>query len=207
MKKILLSVIVTAISYLSFGQVYDGTVSYNKKEQPAVISDYKFPQETVEKALREKLQSLGLKVKSSRGFLIASSSVISNIAAIPMDYAFKIDRKSKKEKDITTVFMVMTVGDVNNTPDNSSNAKTFLSDLAPAVDATNIDNMVSDQYTTLTKAQKKYKSLQDDQTSLEKKIRSLQDDLASNAKDQANQLLEVQRQQDILTTWKAKKTN
>ena len=207
MKKIILSVIVTAISYLTFGQVYDGTVSYNKKEQPAVISDYKFPQETVEKALRDKLQSLGLKVKSSRGFLIASSSVISNIAAIPMDYAFKIDRKSKKEKDITTVFMVMTVGDVNNTPDNSSNAKTFLSDLAPAVDATNVDKMVSDQSDVVTKAQKKYKSLQDDQTSLEKKIRNLQDDLASNAKDQANQLLEVQRQQDVLNTWKAKKTN
>ena len=207
MKKIILSVIVTAISYLTFGQVYDGTVSYNKKEQPAVISDYKFPQETVEKALRDKLQSLGLKVKSSRGFLIASSSVISNIAAIPMDYAFKIDRKSKKEKDITTVFMVMTVGDVNNTPDNSSNAKTFLSDLAPAVDATNIDKMVSDQSDAVTKAQKKYKNLQDDQTSLEKKIRNLQDDLASNAKDQANQLLEVQRQQDVLNTWKAKKTN
>jgi hypothetical protein len=93
MKKILLSVIITAVSYLSFGQVYDGTVNYNKKEQPAVISDYKFPQETVEKALKEKLQNLGLKVKSSRGFLIASNSIISNIAAIPMDYAFKIDRK------------------------------------------------------------------------------------------------------------------
>jgi hypothetical protein len=207
MKKILLSVIITAVSYLSFGQVYDGTVSYNKKEQPAVISDYKFPQETVEKALRDKLQSLGLKVKSSRGFLIASNSIISNIAAIPMDYAFKIDRKSKKEKDVTTVYMVMTVGDVNNTPDNSSNAKTFLSDLAPAVDATNIDKMVSEQTDVLTKAQKKYKSLQDDQTSLEKKIRSLQDDLASNAKAQTSQQQEVQRQQDILTTWKAKKTN
>jgi hypothetical protein len=207
MKKILLSIIITAVSYLSFGQVYDGTVNYNKKEQPAVISDYKFPQETVEKALREKLQNLGLKVKSSRGFLIASNSIISNIAAIPMDYAFKIDRKSKKEKDVTTVFMVMTVGDVNNTPDNSSNAKTFLSDLAPAVDATNIDKMVSDQSDVLTKAQKKYKSLQDDQTSLEKKIRSLQDDLTSNAKAQTSQLQEVQRQQDILTTWKTKKTN
>jgi predicted nucleic acid-binding Zn-ribbon protein len=103
--------------------------------------------------------------------------------------------------------MVMTVGDVNNTPDNSSNAKTFLSDLAPAVDATNIDKMVSDQSDVLTKAQKKYKSLQDDQTSLEKKIRSLQDDLTSNAKAQTSQLQEVQRQQDILTTWKTKKTN
>jgi hypothetical protein len=207
MKKILLSAFIMATSYISFGQVYDGMVEYNKKDQPAVMSDYKFPEETVEKALREKLEKLGLKVKSSKGFLVASNSIISSVAAIPMDYAFKIDRKSKKEKDVTTVSMVMTVGDVNNTSNNSSNAKSFLSDLAPAVDATNTTNMVNDQYTALTKAQKKYKGLQDDQTSLEKKIRNLQDDLANNAKSQADQLKEVQRQQEILDTWKAKKTN
>lgn len=207
MKKILLSAFIMASSYISFGQVYDGLVEYNKKDQPAVMSDYKFPEETVEKALKEKLEKLGLKVKSSKGFLVVSNSIISSIAPIPMDYAFKVDRKSKKEKDITTVSLVMAVGDVNNTAANSSNAKTFLSDLAPAVDATNTDNMVNDQYAALTKAQKKYKNLQDDQTSLEKKIRNLQDDLAANAKDQQDQLKEVQRQQDILNTWKAKKTN
>lgn len=207
MKKILFSALVMATSYISFGQVYDGMVEYNKKDQPAVMSDYKFPEETVEKALKEKLEKLGLKVKSSKGFLVAGNSIISSIAPGPMDYAFKVDRKSKKEKDITTVSMVMTSGDVSNTAANSSNAKTFLSDLTPAVDAVNTNNMVNDQYTALTKAQKKYKGLQDDQTSLEKKIRNLQDDLTANAKDQADQLKEVQRQQEILDTWKAKKTN
>lgn len=205
MKKALLSLFIMATSFVSFAQVYDGMVNYNKKDQPGVIGDYKFPQETVEKALMQKLEKLGLKVKSSKGFLVANNAVISSIAAIPMNYAFKIDRKSKKEKDISTISLVMTVGDVNNTADNSSNAKTFLSDLAPSVDAANTDNMVNEQYTALTKAQKKYKNLQDDQTGIEKKIRNLQDELAENAKDQADQQKEVLRQQQILDAWKSKK--
>jgi len=207
MKKTLFTLLILSAAYISFGQVYDGLVDYNKKDQPGVLSDYKFPQETVEKALKNKLEKLGLKVKSSKGFLIVSNAIIGSVAAIPMDYAFKVDRKSKKEKEITTVSMVMVVGDVNNTAANSSNAKTFLSDLAPSVDEANTDNMVNDQYTAFTKAQKKYKGLQDDQTGIEKKIRNLQDDLAKNAKDQADQQKEVARQQEILDTWKAKKTN
>ena len=54
----------------------------------------------MEKTLTDKLERMGYKVKTSKGFLIISNAVISSISSKPMEYAFKIDRKSKKEKNL-----------------------------------------------------------------------------------------------------------
>jgi hypothetical protein len=205
MKKITLLLIAFAITQFSMAQAYDGSVDYLKKSQAAVIAEYKYPQETVEKTLKDKLERLGLKVKSTKGFLVAYNAVIGSISSNQMEYAFQVDRKSKREKETTVISMVMNVNDVNATADNASKAKDFLNELAPAIDALNIDNMVTDQTTVLEKAQKKNKNLQEDIESLEKKIRNYQDDLAKTKRQQEDQTKEVQRQQEILDTIKAKR--
>ncbi len=205
MKKILMLLVAFAITQISFAQAYDGTVDYLKKSQAAVIVEYKYPQETVEKTLKNKLELLGLKVKSTKGFLVAYNAVIGSITSNQMEYAFQVDRKSKREKETTVISMVMNVNDVNVTADNTVKAKEFLNELAAPIDAMNVDNMVADQNVVLEKAQKKSKNLQDDIASLEKKIRNLQDDLAKTRRDQEEQTKEVARQQEILNTIKAKK--
>lgn len=205
MKKIILVVVCFIIAQFSIAQAYDGSVDYLKKSQAAVIAEYKYPQETVEKTLRDKLERLGLKVKSSKDFLIAYNAVISSVSSNQMEYAFQVDRKSKREKETTVISMVMNVNDLNATADNASKAKDFLNELTPAIDALNIDNMVNDQTTVLEKAQKKNKNLQEDIESLEKKIRNYQDDLAKTKRQQEDQVKEVQRQQEILDTIKAKR--
>ncbi len=205
MKKTLTLLVAFAITQISFAQAYDGTVDYLKKSQAAVIVEYKYPQETVEKTLKNKLELLGLKVKSTKGFLVAYNAVIGSITSNQMEYAFQVDRKSKREKETTVISMVMNVNDVNVTADNTVKAKEFLNELAAPIDAMNVDNMVADQNVVLEKAQKKSKNLQDDIASLEKKIRNLQDDLAKTRRDQEEQTKEVARQQEILNTIKAKK--
>ncbi len=205
MKKIKLLVLAFTICQFSFAQAYDGQIEYNKKPQAAVIAEFKYPEETIEKTLKDKIDRLGLKLKSSKGFLVAYNAVISSISSNAADYAFKIERKSKREKDVMLVSLVMNVGDANTIADNAANAKSFLNDLMPAIDALNTDNMINDQYEALTKAQKKYKNLQEDQQSLEKKIRNLQDDLSKNSREQQDQQNEVKRQQEILDAIKAKK--
>ncbi len=205
MKKIIFLALSVLFYQLSTAQAYEGLIDYNKKSQPAVLIDYKYPQETVEKILKDKLERLGLKVKSSKGFLIVYNAVISSISSTAMDYAFQVDRKSKREKDIIVISMLMNVSEASTTAENSTNAKTFLNELAPAIEGLNTDNMINEQYQSLSKAQKKYKNLQDDQASLEKKIRNLQDELSKNGRDQIEQLNEVKRQEEILETLKAKK--
>ncbi|MEQ1553099.1 MAG: hypothetical protein ABL929_02910 [Ferruginibacter sp.] len=205
MKKIIL-LFVTIISFqLVHAQAYDGMVDYNKKSQYAVIAEYKFPQETVEKILKTKLEDLGLKVKNSKGFMVVNNSTINNISTTPMDYSFKVEKKSKREKETMLIYMVMNINDSSFTATNSAAAKIFLNELAPSIDGLNTDNLIKDQMEVLAKAQKKYKNLQEDQASMEKKIRNLQDDLSKNSREQTEQQNEVKRQQDILDVIKAKK--
>ena len=93
---------------------------------------------------------------------------------------------------------------MNATADNSEKLKSFLSDLIPSIEATNVDFMVNEQYDAVVKSQKKLKNLQDDQNSVERKIRNLQDDLKKNAKDQDAMQKEILRQQEVLDAYKAK---
>ncbi len=190
---------------LSFAQVYEGKIEYNKTSQAAVIAEYNYPEATVEKTLRDKLERMGYKVKSSKGYLIISNAEINSISSKSMEYAFKIERKSKKEKDVTIISFVINDNNVNATADNSSRAKKFLTDLSPDIDAVNTDNIVNDQYEALVKSQKKLKNLKDDQLNMEKKVRNLEDDLKQNAKEQEDMQKEIAKQQEVLDAFKAKK--
>lgn len=190
---------------LSFAQVYEGKIEYNKTSQAAVIAEYSYPEATVEKTLRDKLERMGYKVKSSKGYLIISNAEISSISSKSMEYAFKIERKSKKEKDATIVTLVINDNNVNATADNSSRAKKFLTDLSPDIDVVNTDNIVNEQYDALVKSQKKLKNLKDDQMNIEKKIRNLEDDLKQNAKEQEDQEKKITKQQEVLDAFKTKK--
>ena len=190
---------------LSFAQVYEGKIEYNKTSQAAVIAEYNYPEATVEKTLRDKLERMGYKVKSSKGYLIISNAEISSISSKSMEYAFKIERKSKKEKDATIVTLVINDNNVNATADNSSRAKKFLTDLSPDIDAVNTDNIVNEQFDALVKSQKKLKNLKDDQMNIEKKISNLEDELKQNAKEQEDQEKKIPKQQEVLDAFKTKK--
>ena len=191
----------------SYGQVYETKIDYNKTSQAAVVGEYRYSEQIVEKTLRDKLERMGYKIKSSRGFLVVSNAVIASVSNKPLEYAFKIERKSKKEKDITMLSALVMENDVNATAENDARLKSFLSDLIPAIDAVNLDFMVNEQYDAVVKSQKKLKNLQDDQNSMERKVRNLQDDLKKNAKDQEDLQKEIIRQQEVLDAFKAKKRN
>jgi hypothetical protein len=205
MKKLITLLLAVAIAQLTFAQAYDGTADYNKKSQAAVLVEYKYPQETVENALKDKLERQGLKLKSTKGYLVAYNAVISSINSAQIEYAFMVDRKSKREKETTVITLVMNITDVNATTDNAAKAKDFLNELGASIDALNTENMIVDQTKISEKAEKKNKGLLEDISDLEKKIRKYQDELAKTKRDQEDQQKEVKRQQDILDTIKAKR--
>jgi hypothetical protein len=205
MKKLITLLLAVAIAQLTFAQAYDGTADYNKKSQAAVLVEYKYPQETVENALKDKLERQGLKLKSTKGYLVAYNAVISSINSAQIEYAFMVDRKSKREKETTVITLVMNITDVNATADNAAKAKEFLNELGASIDALNTENMIVDQTKISEKAEKKNKGLLEDISDLEKKIRKYQDELAKTKRDQEDQQKEVKRQQDILDTIKAKR--
>lgn len=205
MKPIALFICLLCTITLCNAQAYDGTADYNKGSQAAIIAEFKYPQSTVEKSLRDKLERLGLKLKSNKGYIVAYNSIISAISGTQMDYAFMVDRKSKRDKETTVITLVTNLNNVNTISENANKAKEFLNELQPAVDALYVENLIAEQTLALEKAQKKNKNLQDDIANIEKKIRNLQDDLAKTNSQQQEQVKEVQRQQEILDTVKAKR--
>ena len=191
----------------SYGQVYESKIDYKKTSQSAVVGEYKYSEEIVQKTLRDKWERMGYKIKSTKGFLVVSNAVIGSVSSKPLEYAFKVERKSRKEKDITLLSAIINENDANATADNSEKLKSFLSELIPFIEATNLDFMVNEQYDAVVKSQKKFKNLQDNQNSIERKIRNLQDDLKRNAKDQDEMQKEITKQQELLDGLKAKKTD
>ena len=191
----------------SYGQVYESKMDYNKTSQAAVVAEYKYPEEIVQKTLGDKLERMGYKIKNTKGFLVVSNAVIGSVRSKPLEYAFKVERKGRKEKDITLLSAIINENDVNVTADNSEKLKSFLTELIPSIEATNVDFMVNEQFAAVVKSQKKLKNLQNDQNSMERKVRNLQDDIKKNAKDQDEMQKEILRQQEVLDAYKAKNTN
>lgn len=189
----------------SFGQAYESKVDYNKIQQAAVVNEYNYPEQIVEKTLRDKLEKMGNKTKTNRVFITISNAIVGEISSRPMEYVFKVDRKSRKENNITLVSVIINENGVNVTADNISSLKTFLTELTPSIEAVNLDFMVNEQYDAVVKSQKKLQNLQDDQASMERRIRNLQDDIKKNAKDQDDMQKEITRQQEVLDALKAKK--
>ncbi len=207
--------IITTIIFISFiaaagkAQSYEGTVDYQKKSEKAIIIEFPYPPSVVEDAIIEKMEKLGFKKKESKGFLVYKNVALTDISAEPADYMIKVERKSKKEKDESIVYLLISRNDENIIARSdaliNSNTKTFLNNLSPDIEAYNLEVQIKDQQNTVEKAEKKLKNLQDDKESMEKKIKKLQDDLQENAKDQADQQKDIEKQKQILEALRGKR--
>jgi hypothetical protein len=207
--------IITTIIFISFiaaagkAQSYEGTVDYQKKGEKAIIIEFPYPPSVVEDAIIEKMEKLGFKKKESKGFLVYKNVALTDISAEPADYMIKVERKSRKDKDESIVYLLISRNDENIIARSdalvNSNTKTFLNNLSPDVEAYNLEVQIKDQQNTVEKAEKKLRNLQDDKESMEKKIKKLQDDLEENAKDQADQQKDIEKQKQVLEALKGKR--
>jgi len=209
MKKTLTLLLASFILLSASAQSYEGTVDYQKKDERAIIIEFDYSPAIVERAIIDKMEKLGLKKKESKGFLIYKGAVLTDISSEAADYMIKVERKSRKDKDESIVYLLINRNNENiiarYDPLVNSNAKTFLNRLASDVDAYNLEQQIKDQEEVLAKTEKKLKNLQDDQEAMEKKIRKLQDDLKDNAKDQQDQQKEIEKQRQVLEAMKTQR--
>jgi len=209
MRRLIITIIfIFFLFYTGKAQSYEGTVDYQKKGEKAIIIEFPYPASVVEDAIVDKFEKLGFKKKESKGFLVYKNIILPDISSEPADYMIRVDKKSRKEKDESIVYLMVSRNDQNVISDSdeiNSRAKTFLNNLSPDVEAHNLEVQISDQDAIVTKAQKKLKDLRDDKDTMEKKIKKLQGDLEKNEKDQDNQQNEIDKQKQILETLKAKR--
>ena len=203
MKKMLVILLAVISTLISSAQSYEGTIQYNKKKQQAIIIDYAYPPEAVENAIVQKIERKGYKAKpekglfnKDKGFIVFKNAFITDISDNSMDYIIKVERKSRKEKDETTLYLVMNKNGEDVLPELSSssvgNAKMFLNDLLPEIEVANLELRIKAQEDEVAKAEKKFKNLQDD--------------LRKNGEDQEKQQKEIESQRQALEALRAKRT-
>jgi len=213
MKKVIslfLALATTAVLYAQ-PQATEGTIEFQKTQQPAAVIELPYTEKIVEKAIADYMSRKGSKGSDSKGFTTFRSYKLRDSNENNSDLYFKIDRKSRKEKELTIVSVIVGKSgeDIKTrvAPDNSGidGAKDLLNDMVAAIDAYNLEVQIQDQDDAVKKAQKKFDGLADDQKDYEKKIKNLQDKLEQNKKDQERQTDEIKKQRDALETLRGKR--
>jgi len=202
MQKIILSILtVFVFSALVQAQSYEGTITYDKKKNQALLIDYSYSTEAVENAFIQKMDKLGYKPKEEKGifnkdkgFIVFKNALITDISTDRMDYIIKVEKKGKKD-NTSVLYVIMNKSDQNalNQMDaiGLDRAKSFINSMLPDVEAADLELQIKAQEDVLAKAEKKLKGLKDDQTSLEKK-------LADNKTDQDNTQKDIDNQRQTL---------
>ena len=209
MRKLILFTIFLSVSFLVKGQAHEGSVEYNKGKQACIVMEYNYPPEAVENAMRAKLLKLGYGGKEEKGmfnkdkgFRVYKETTVGEISANKYDYAINIERKSHKEADETIVSLVIFKDDANAlsklSSDELEKVKSFLNNLLPEVEASNLEILIGAQILSLEKADKKLKTLQDEN-------KKLHEVLEKNIKDQELQKKEIENQNKSLDALKGRR--
>jgi hypothetical protein len=205
MKKIILFLSILVISVLSYGQSHEGTVQYQKQLQPAAIIELPYPPSVVNAAMDDYLSKKG----KSRGNDVKGFNTFRNMQplqndSVNADLYFKTERKSRKEKEVTVISLLVLPNEQQTNAGNlhyldMNDAKDYLNGLAIAIDAYNLELTIKDQNDAVIKAEAKYKSLTNEGEDLENKKTVIEKKIADNKNDQQKQLKEIENQKQKLT--------
>ncbi|MCW3073135.1 MAG: hypothetical protein JWP69_204 [Flaviaesturariibacter sp.] len=201
--KILLLFVSLFVTGVSFGQAKEGSVEYNKKQQPAAVIELGASEDVVSRLLGEHLAKKGKKKAAEvKGFAVYRNTGILSNDSTHADLFFYTERKSRREKEITLLSLLLTTQQDGSAAGNKvrflsmEEAKIYLDELMPAVDAYNLELEIKTQTEAVAKAESKYKSLLSDGEDLERKRVGIEKKIAENKQEQQLQtgVIEVQKQ-------------
>ena len=210
MKKLLPLLILLSISISGLTQSYTGTVEYQKALRQAVINNIPFPEKVVSGAIEDTMQKMGYKGKEAKDFTVYRGVKLPEFNNIPLDLYFMVDRKSKKEKENSTVTLLLSKGfddfitqAVN--PELIEKAKVYMDSLRNIIGYYELEQQIAEQESVIKDNAKKSTNLVEEAADLQKKVKKLEKDIENNTKEQANMKTETEKQQQILETLKGKR--
>jgi len=199
-----------ALYLSSLAQSRTATVEYLKINRQAVVTEIPFPEKTIRDAIDNKMQQMGYKGKDSKGYTVYKGVRMAELGSDSYDLYFMADRKSRKEKENSTLTLMITKGFDSFVADSTdsrvmNNAKGYLDSIKNMIVAYDLEQQIIAQEDAVKKADKKSANLIDDGVSLEKKRKNIEQDIADNKKNQVNQLAEIEKQKQILETLRSKR--
>ncbi|HTI08506.1 MAG TPA: hypothetical protein VL832_08105 [Puia sp.] len=197
-KILLLLILVIVIKTHARCQAFATKIDYQKTQQSAAGIQLAYESGSVEDAVKEYMTKKGYKSASSKGFIVFRAATLDSTDTEGSDLYFTVARKSRKEKDITLITLLPTkkqediLARAQTDDPRIEKAKSFLDNMAPFIDAYEVQLQLNSQTEVVKKAEKKLNSLLSDENDLNKKIRRLQDDSAQNKKDQVKVAADLQ---------------
>lgn len=210
MKQLLVVLFSFAIYTVAVAQSRTETVTYQKINRQAVVNEIPFPEKTVRGAIDNKMEQLGYKGKDVKGFTLYKGVRMPEFGNDSYDLYFSADRKSRKEKEYSTLSLMISKGFDNFAADSTDsgliiNAKNYLDSIKVMIAAYDLEQQIMEQEDVVKKADKKYTNLIDDGVSLEKKRKNIEKDIEENKKNQSSQQGEIEKQKQILDTLRGKR--
>src|SRR5882724_338153 len=137
----------TLISKFSISQesASEGKIEYQKGDKVAAVIEVPYSADVVEDAIKEYMDKQGLRPDHSKGFNIFHNVKPRIGDPEVSDLHFKIEKKSRKEKDVAIIYLLigrpgenmsMRTGDDRYKIDI---AKEYLNRMAPSIDAYNLE--------------------------------------------------------------------
>lgn len=195
------------------------TITFNKNVQPALVLELPYNTDVAEGTILQKLKETGYspetkgklfwKTNKLDGFYVFNGIALPALNNQKLDMYFKVEPKSRSQKDQSTIFLLVSKGYDNFiSPDVDSAtfaaATNFLNSFVSETASFRLNLDIEEQEKVVKNAEKKLKSLQDDAKNIEKKIEQLQADLRNNKNDQEMQEKEIANQKTKLEELKGK---
>jgi len=193
----------------SFSQAIVTITDYQKAQEPAIQYELPYSQETVTKALEDTLEKQGYKGKDTKGYTLYRDVHSTAIGPDNYNLYFKVDRKSKNEKETSIVTLMISKDDIfiseATDMDIVNNAKVYMQNLKPVVQAYDLEQQITAQMDAVRKSDKKLTELTSDSVDIAKKEAKIKIQIQDNITSISNQKADIERQKLILETLKSKR--
>jgi hypothetical protein len=215
MKKNLLLLLILATALMSsmaqFAPATESKIELDKGQKVAAVVEVPYPHEVVEDAIKNYWSKKGLRSDKSKGFMLFRGAKVNDQDVEVADLYFKVERKSRKEKDESMIYLVVGRPGENvglRTPDDRhqvDNGKELLNSMMALVQATGLEASIADQEEVVRREEKRLKNLEEDQRDLERKIKSLEEKIEEKKLEQRKQVDELSKQRAMLEGIKARR--
>ena len=202
MSKVVLGLLLMCcLSYSAYCQprAVEGVAEFQGKKVPAAVMELPYSPDKVEAAISEKLTARGHKPTKAKDYLLYRSVSVGHEKAT-YDLYIKTERKSRKDKESSIVYVVMV------RPNEAASAdavvggsavvvgKDFLTDYHGYVEDYNLGLEIADQEDVIRKLEKKQNGLLNDSTDLAQKLLTLNEKMIANSNDLGLQRTELEKQ-------------
>jgi hypothetical protein len=199
-----------SLATLAQPKAIEGVAEIQGKNVAAAVIEFPYPPETVETALAEKLAERGFKANKAKDYQLYRSVPVGSGKNI-FDVYIKTERKSRKQKDASVVYIVLakpnemvsarSAGDRHGVGDG----KEFLNDFTPYLEDFNLKLEIMAQEDNIRKLEKKYSDLLSDSTDLSRKKLQLEEKIMLNSTSLQQQAAELEKQRVALEAAKSRR--